>query len=186
MTVAHKERKKWIWGFTYNHHIQPSGGRECLPEDKSAFRDLIQRSGDIKMAFSRVMQKKKKRERERSYLCTINQDDIHHPDIIGPCEWTFTQVQNKVPCSVQSGPRRSKGGKQLCWPVDTRWWGPADSWFCRQQKAQGGGPLTHREVQRGKASPSPASRKAILWLPAPLSAVYTILLSAKAGALKHD
>ena len=65
MTVAHKERKKWILGFTYNHHIQPSGGRECLPEDKSAFRDLIQRSGDIKMAFSRVMQKKKKREREK-------------------------------------------------------------------------------------------------------------------------
>ena len=61
--------------------------------------------------------------------------------------------------------KKVQSGKQLCWLIDARWWGPADSWFCRQQRAQGGGPLTHRGVQRHKASPSPASRKAILWLP---------------------
>ena len=47
-------------------HIQPSyttqWGKKISPRRQSAFRDLIQRSDDIKMAFSRAMPKKKKRE----------------------------------------------------------------------------------------------------------------------------
>lgn len=31
--MAHKERKKRILRYTFDHHIQPSGGRESLPAD---------------------------------------------------------------------------------------------------------------------------------------------------------
>ena len=51
-------------------------GKRISPRRQPAFRDLIQRSDDIKMAFSRAMPKKK----ERSYFCRINQDDVHHPE----------------------------------------------------------------------------------------------------------